>query len=107
MISNRLLPDRAAILTVVDDVVDGRPVTPAGAIVATGVPCRLTKRDPGDVVYDEAGSIITSADVITRYPLELGQTLEIGSDRWVVSDYPRELRGQLLTGSSAPVRRHP
>ena len=109
MISPRMLPDRADVVTVAATVVDGRIVPAVGPPVAVDVKLRIVLRDPEAVVYTPEGEVVADADAITAYPLELGHALDVtvgayAGERWIVSARPDPLRGLRISGYSAPIR---
>lgn len=99
------LPDAFDVLEITEDVVDGRTVeteTPL-AQAQTG---RLVWRDPADVIYDEAGRAVIEAYLLTRYPLAVGNVVDLADGtRLVVSGRPFARHGSSdYRFTNAPVR---
>lgn len=106
---DRLLSLSAGVYLPSGDVVDGRRVS-TRTLVEAEIAVRIVDRDPADVVFDTGGEVIVDADAISRYPLELGQELDVSDGRrFVVSGRPkaRRRRGPDVAFVSAPLKSRP
>ena len=103
---DRMLPDRATVGTRTETVVDGRLVEVTVAR-AGNLPARYVPREPDDVVYDQAGTVVVAGDLLIRDEVVLGERVDLDNGYALVVSGRPSARRRGVGGPvfySAPVR---